>query len=94
MPARRLDDKIRELRDKARAAQSPHELDTIIADLRSALREHNKRLRERVALTLVGRDNGFSREKRASLQIQPESRAQSGAQNVRFSRPRGNLRRL
>ena len=66
MPARRLDDKIRELRAKGRAAQSAHELDTIIADLRSALREHNKRLRERVALTLVGRDNGFSREKRAS----------------------------
>jgi hypothetical protein len=49
VPARRLDDKIRELRDKARAAQSAHELDTIITDLRSALREHNKRLRERVA---------------------------------------------
>lgn len=78
MPARRLDDKICELRDKARAAQSAHELNTIIADLRSALREHHKRLRERVALTLVGRDNGFSREKRASLLAQSESRAQSG----------------
>jgi hypothetical protein len=80
VPARRLDDKIRELRDKARAAQSAHELGTIIADLRSALREHNKRLRERVALTLVGRDNGFSQEKRASSLAQPESRAQNGVQ--------------
>jgi hypothetical protein len=84
VPARRLDDKIRELRDKARAAQSAHELDTIITDLRSALREHNKRLRERVALTLVGRDNGFSREKRASLVTQPESHAQSGVQKRPF----------
>jgi hypothetical protein len=77
MPARRLDDKIRELRNRARVAKSAAELDTIIADLASALHEHNERLRERFALTLVSRDNGLFEERRA---VQPETRAQSGVQ--------------
>ena len=51
---RRLDDKIRELCNRARVPQSAHELQTIIIDLESALRERN-RLRKSSALRLVGR---------------------------------------
>ena len=63
---RRLDDRIRELCEQARADQSTDELDTIIADLQSALHEHNERLRKRVALRLGGRENGVSQERRSS----------------------------
>jgi hypothetical protein len=48
---RRLDDRIRELCDKALAARSADELDTILADLQSAFREHNNRLRKKVRLS-------------------------------------------
>ena len=66
VPKRRLDDRIRELCDQAREPQSDDELDTIIADLQSALHEHNERLRKRVALRLAGRENAVSQERRAS----------------------------
>jgi hypothetical protein len=55
---RRLDDKIRELSNEARVPQSAHELQTIIIDLESALRERN-RLRKSSALRLVGRAQFF-----------------------------------
>jgi hypothetical protein len=61
---RRLDDRIRELCDQALAAQSAPEWEAIIADLQSALREHNERLRKRVALRLAGRKNAVSEERR------------------------------
>jgi len=63
---RRLDDRIRELCDKALAAQSAPEWENIITDLQSGLREHNERLRKRVALRLAGRENAVSWERRAS----------------------------
>jgi hypothetical protein len=63
---RRLDDRIRELCDQALAAQTAHEWETIIADLQSGLREHNERLRKRVALRLAGRENAVAQERRAS----------------------------
>jgi predicted methyltransferase len=63
---RRLDDRILELCDQAREPQSVPELETIIADLQSALHEHNKRLRKRLVSTLAGREKGFSQERRAS----------------------------
>ena len=66
VPKRRLDDRILELCNQARADQSADELDTIIADLQSALHEHNKRLRKRLASTLAGREKGSSQERRAS----------------------------
>ena len=66
MPKRRLDDRILELCNKAREPQSAHELETIVADLQSALHEHNERLRERVAARLAGRENSVSQERRAS----------------------------
>ena len=69
VPARRLEDRIGELCEKARAAQSDGELDPIIADLQSALREHNERLRKRFALTLGGGGDGgdgLSHDRRAS----------------------------
>ena len=66
MPTRRLDDRIRDLCEQARADQSADALDTIIADLQSALHEHNERLRERVAARVAGGENGFAQERRAS----------------------------
>ncbi len=64
--ARRLDDRIRKLCKQALAARSADELHTISAGLRSALREHNQRLREKFALTLDGRGSGVSPERRAA----------------------------
>src|SRR6266699_3987771 len=57
VPTRRLDDRIRELCQQAIAARSADELDTILAELRSALDEHSKRVRKRF-LTLVLREKG------------------------------------
>ena len=62
MPKRRLDDRILELCNQARADQSADELDTIIADLQSALHEHNERLRKRVALRVAGERAVFRRK--------------------------------
>jgi len=65
VPTRRLDDRIRELCQQAIAARSADELDTILAELRSALDEHSKRVRKRF-LTLVLREKGFTQERRAA----------------------------
>jgi hypothetical protein len=63
---RRLDDRIRELCDKAREPQSADDLDAIVADLQSALHEHNERLRKTVALRIADREKAVSHERRAS----------------------------
>ncbi len=65
MRTRRLDDRIRGLSQQAVAARSASELHTILAELRSAFREHTKRVRKRF-LTLVLREKGFTQERRAA----------------------------
>jgi hypothetical protein len=62
VPKRRLDDRILELCNQARANQGADELDTIIADLQSALHEHNERLRKRVASRVAGERAVFRRK--------------------------------
>jgi hypothetical protein len=65
MPTRRLDDRIRELCQQAVATRRAGELHTILADLRSALGEHTRRVRKRF-VTLVLREKGFTQERRAT----------------------------
>jgi len=62
--ARRLDDRIRKLCNQALAAPSADESHTILAELRSALDEHTRRVRKRF-VTLVLREKGFTQERRA-----------------------------
>ena len=81
MTTRRLNDRIRELCNKARVPQSAHELQAIITDLESALRERSNRPRKSSAIRSVGRENGFFKERRASWPTQPESRAQSSVRD-------------
>lgn len=50
---RRLEDRIRMMCRKALAAENP-EVDTVISELKSALREHIQRLRNLAAKKLVG----------------------------------------
>lgn len=52
VPSRRLDDRIRELCHKVVSA-SEDELEPLIADLKSALSEHNVRLRKMAAVKLA-----------------------------------------
>jgi hypothetical protein len=53
VPSRRLDDRIRALCSKA-ATISDGDLQQIMSELRSCLREHNERLRKKVADQLGG----------------------------------------
>lgn len=62
---RRLDDRIKALCAKALTAQES-ELEAIIVALRSALREHNLRLRRLVAAELAGPVNQQPEERRSA----------------------------
>lgn len=53
MPARRLEDRIREMCGRALSAQN-QELDSILSELKAALREHTQRLRNVAAAKLTG----------------------------------------
>src|SRR4029077_10734880 len=64
VPPRRLEDRIREICQQPLTARSAGESDTILAELRSALHEHSRRVRKRF-LTLVFREKGYTQERRA-----------------------------
>lgn len=51
---RRVDDRIRELCDKAVAAKSSHTVKPILAELQAAIRQYTQRLRNRAAAILTG----------------------------------------
>lgn len=53
MASRRLEDRIRELLDKAISTSDSTELNVILQDLNYALREHSKRLRKLVTESLI-----------------------------------------
>ena len=61
---RRLEDRIRELCASAVAAEEP-ELETILSELQSALREHTGRLRRLAAAKLTTLDENLQQERRA-----------------------------
>jgi hypothetical protein len=63
VPSRRLDDRIRELCSKVVSADE-NDLEPLIEDLKSALREHNSRLRKLAAAKLA---NPFSPRKGPAL---------------------------
>jgi hypothetical protein len=54
LPARRLNDRIRELCAEAVATKSSHEVKSILAELQSAIRQYTQRLRNRAAAVLSG----------------------------------------
>ena len=62
---RRLQDRIYELCALAVAARHDDEREIILAELRSALREHTARLKRKAALKLVEHEDGFE-ERRAA----------------------------
>jgi hypothetical protein len=64
-PSRRLDDRIRELCSQALIA-SNSELDTILSNLRSALRDHAARLRKLAVKKLVRAENGQPQDRRSA----------------------------
>ena len=55
---RRLEDRIRELCAKTLTARGTAELEPIFSELKSALHEHTKRLRENAGIKLIRRENG------------------------------------
>jgi hypothetical protein len=61
---RRLEDRIRELCAMAVTAEQP-ELEIILAELQSALREHTERLRRLAAAKLTMLDENVQQERRA-----------------------------
>ena len=61
---RRLEDRIRELCAKTLIARGP-ELQATLAELTSALHEHNERLRQVAALKLVSGENSSPPERRS-----------------------------
>ena len=61
---RRLEDRIRELCAMAVTAEEP-ELERILSELQSALREHTERLRRLAAAKLTTLDENARRERRA-----------------------------
>jgi len=54
LPARRVDDRIRELCAEAVAAKSSREVKSILAELRLAIRQYIQRVRNRAAAVLSG----------------------------------------
>jgi len=62
---RRLEDRIRELCAGAIAVQNEDELQPILAELRSALHEHGKRLKRTAVLKLVQQNEGFQERRSA-----------------------------
>jgi hypothetical protein len=61
---RRLEDRIRELCAMAVTAEAP-ELEIILSELQSALREHTERLRKLAAAKLTTLDENVQQERRA-----------------------------
>jgi hypothetical protein len=61
---RRLEDRIRELCAMAVKAEGP-ELELILSELQSALREHTERLRRLAAAKLTTLDENIQQERRA-----------------------------
>ena len=61
---RRLEDRIRELCAMAVRAEEP-ELEIVLSELRSALREHTERLRRLAAAKLTTLDENVQQERRA-----------------------------
>jgi hypothetical protein len=64
VPARRLEDRIRELCDKALTADAS-ELEEVFSELRSSLHEHSERLRKIMVLKLSSKKDGHPPERRA-----------------------------
>jgi hypothetical protein len=62
---RRLEDRIRELCAEAVMARGP-ELGPILSKLRSALQEHNERLRKTAAAKLLSLEKGSRPERRSA----------------------------
>lgn len=62
---RRLDDRIHELCARATVTRNDDELQLILAELQSALREHGKRMKRTAVGKLVKQDEGF-KEKRSA----------------------------
>lgn len=54
VPARRVEDRIRELCAEAVAAKSSHKAQLILAELRLAIRQYTQRLRNRAAAVFIG----------------------------------------
>ena len=63
---RRLEDRIRELCASAVTAEEP-ELETILSELQSALREHTARLRKLAAAKLTTLDENVQEERRRAI---------------------------
>jgi hypothetical protein len=64
VPARRLEDRIRELCHKSLTADHS-ELDEVFSELRSCLHEHSERLRKMMVLKLAHKKDGHPPERRA-----------------------------
>jgi len=62
---RRLQDRIRELCALALACHDDDERDSILAELRSALREHTARIKRNAVLKLVEHEDGFEERRTA-----------------------------
>jgi hypothetical protein len=54
LPARRVNDRIRELCAEAVAAKGSHEVKSILAELQLAIHQYTQRLRNRAAVVLSG----------------------------------------
>jgi len=54
LPARRVQDRVRELCAEAVAAKSSHKVKSILAELQAAIRQYTQRLRIRAAAVLSG----------------------------------------
>ena len=62
---RRLQDRIHELCALAVAARHDDEREIILAELRSALREHTARIKRKAVLKLVEHEDGFEERRTA-----------------------------
>jgi hypothetical protein len=67
MRARRLEDRVRELCGQAAVAQEP-ELNPILMELRSALREHTERMRRKALERLV---SGAAKRPNSNISLSP-----------------------
>lgn len=54
--SKRLEDRIYTLVEKAIAAQNPEELESVITELRAALKEHTERIRKLAASKLTAKE--------------------------------------
>jgi hypothetical protein len=72
MPSRRLNDRIRELCGKAIVAKES-EIEPVLVELNTALRQHSLHLRKLAAETLVGAVSPVSDRRNDSLKVQSSS---------------------